>query len=306
MTKNIGLIDIDSHSGFPNLSLMKLSAWHKQIGDNVFLLKPDDVLAGTSLFTHYDKLYAACVFDWNRKTAAALASLGVEVGGSGYNFNKILPGYIEKICPDYSLYHIMDTAYGFLTRGCPRRCKFCIVGLKEGIQSREVAKLDSFWHGQKNIKLLDPNLLACPNKGYLLRQLIDSGAWVDFTQGLDIRLLDKYTAEYLNNIKLKNLHFAWDNIDDKVSESQLRKYSGYFKIYKGHYPTVYVLTNFKSTIKQDLYRIYALRDMGYDPYVMIYDKVNAPKQIRYLQRWVNNKKIFRIIEKFEDYNPKIG
>lgn len=303
---NIGLIDIDSHSGFPNLALMKLSAWHKEQGNNVFLLKPEDILYGNNMFVNYDKLYAACVFDWNRKTAAELASLGVEVGGSGYSFNKTLPGYIEKMYPDYDLYNIKDTAYGYLTRGCPRRCRFCIVAMKEGAQSREVASLDQFWNGQPNIKLLDPNLLACGSRDYLLRQLIDSGAWVDFTQGLDIRLIDDSTADYLNNIKIKSLHFAWDNISDTCTKIKLKRYSGYFKVYKGHLPVVYVLTNFDSTIKQDLYRVYTLRDMGYDPYIMIYDKINAPQQIRYLQRWVNNKKIFRTIDKFEDFNPKIG
>ncbi|WP_196606549.1 radical SAM protein [Pectinatus frisingensis] len=308
--KNIGLIDIDSHAGFPNLALMKLSAWHKKQGDNVYLLNPSDVLNGDALslplFVSYDKLYAACVFDWNRKTASVLESFDVEVGGSGYSFDKTLPDYIEKIYPDYSLYNIEDTAYGFLTRGCPRRCRFCIVGLKEGTQSQQVADLNNFWHGQNNIKLLDPNLLACPNRDCLLRQLADSGAWVDFTQGLDIRLMDDFTADYLNNIKIKNLHFAWDDVADTITEEKLKKYAGKFKIYKGHKPSVYVLTNFNSSQEQNLYRIYTLRDMGYDPYIMIYDKVNAPKHVRYLQRWVNNKKIFRTIDWFEDYDHKVG
>ncbi|WP_196592437.1 radical SAM protein [Pectinatus frisingensis] len=303
---NIGLIDIDSHSGFPNLALMKLSAWHKSQGDKVFLLTPDDILLGNSLFTSWDKLYAACIFDWNRPTAVKLAAMGVEVGGSGYSFEKLLPGDIEEMYPDYELYGIKDTAYGYLTRGCPRRCRFCIVGMKEGTQSKQVASLDQFWNGQPNIKLLDPNLLACGSRDYLLRQLMISKAWIDFTQGLDIRFVDRYTAEKINMLKLKNLHFAWDNADDEAVENQLKRYSGYFKIYKGHLPVVYVLTNFDSTIKQDLYRVYTLRDMGYDPYIMIYDKANAPQQVRYLQRWVNNKKIFRIIDRFEDYDHKVG
>lgn len=300
----IGLIDIDSHN-FPNLTLMKLSAYHKQKGDKVQLLKPDDILLGNPLFTHYDKLYAACVFEWNRQIAAKLANMGVEVGGSGYSFEKTLPGFIEEMCPDYELYGIRDTAYGYLTRGCPRRCRFCIVGLKEGTESEQVAMLHQFWHGQENIKLLDPNLLAYPQYGLKLRELIASGAWVDFTQGLDIRLMTDTAAGLINDIRLKSLHFAWDNPDDKYTQSQLKKYAGYFKIYKGHLPTVYVLTNFNSTIEQDLYRVYTLRDIGYDPYVMIYDKQNAPRQIRYLQRWVNNKKVFRVIDDFKDYDHKV-
>lgn len=285
---------------------MKLATYHKQKGYEVQLLKPDDILLGNPLFTRYDKLYAACVFDWNRQIAVKLANMGVEVGGSGYSFEKTLPNFIEEMYPDYELYGIKDTAYGYLTRGCPRRCRFCIVGLKEGIKSEQVAMLNYFWHVQENIKLLDPNLLAYPQYGLKLRELIASGAWVDFTQGLDIRLMTDTAAGLINDIRLKSLHFAWDNPDDKYTQSQLKKYAGYFKIYKGHLPTVYVLTNFNSTIEQDLYRAYALRDMGYDPYVMIYDKQNAPQQVRYLQRWVNNKKVFRVIDNFEDYDHKVG
>lgn len=64
---------------------------------------------------------------------------------------------------------------------------------------------------------------------------------------------------------------------------------------------VYVLTNFDSTMEENLYRIYTLRDLGYDPYVMVYDKLNAPKEIRRLQRWCNNKIIFKKCPDFKDY-----
>lgn len=80
-----------------------------------------------------------------------------------------LPYEIEHIYPDYSLYPVhtgygqalnTQTAYGFLTRGCPRNCDFCHVGQKEGLRSRKVADLSEFWNGQGNIELMDPNLLA--------------------------------------------------------------------------------------------------------------------------------------------------
>src|SRR5690606_4285826 len=109
--------------------------------------------------------------------------------GTGYDLDNKLPPEIENIYPDYSLYNIKNTAYGFLTRGCPRNCPFCIVGKKEGLKSYQVADLKQFWNRQREIVLLDPNLLACKNRIELLQQLIDSGAWVDFTQGLDIRLM---------------------------------------------------------------------------------------------------------------------
>ena len=67
-----------------------------------------------------------------------------------------------------------------------------------------------------------------------------------------------------------------------------------------------MLTNYNSTMEENLYRIYTLRDMGYDPYVMVYDKPHAPQEVRYLQRWCNNKTIFKSCPRFEDYEPRRG
>ena len=153
---NIALVDIDSHN-FPNLVLMKLSAWHKVQGDKTYLLRPKDILNGDNLFTPYDKIYGACVFRENANIAKAIEVAGGYVAGSGSGKTDTLPDEIEHIMPDYSLYGITDTAYGFLTRGCPRRCPFCIVSEKEGIESRKVADLSEWWAGQKHLKLLDPN-----------------------------------------------------------------------------------------------------------------------------------------------------
>jgi hypothetical protein len=203
--------------------------------------------------------------------------------------------------PDYSLYGITDTAYGYLTRGCPRNCPFCIVGEKEGLKSYKVSDLDGFWNGQKYITLLDPNITACPDRIELLNQLADSQAWVDFTQGLDIRLMTEDVAEIINKIKVKMLHFAWDrrNEDERIIENL-----SYFKEITNldfRRLRVYVLVNYETTFEEDIYRIYKLKDLGYDPYVMIFNKENAPKQIKRLARWVNNKFIFRVCERFEDY-----
>jgi hypothetical protein len=224
-------------------------------------------------------------------------------GGTGYGLDNKLPDAIEHIYPDYSLYPKLtkDTAYGFLTRGCPRGCKFCIVAGKEGRRSIKVADLSEFWRGQKNIVLLDPNILACRQHPDLLQQLIDSKACVDINQGLDIRLTTEQNIALLNQVKVKEIHFAWDNAEDDLKP--------YFERYKelakhkphGRYGTVYCLVNFGSTMEQNLYRIYTLRDLGYDPYVMIYDKPNAPREVKDLQRWCNNRFIFRSCEKFEDY-----
>ena len=303
---NFGLVHIDTNSKFPNLVLMKLSSWIKHGGGKSELLKPKDILFGNNLFTDYDKLYGACVFDWNRPVADQLTAFGVEVGGTGSGNKNTLPDEIEHIMPDYELYGITDTAYGFLTRGCPRHCPFCIVGDKEGLVSRKVADLSEFWNGQKYIKLLDPNLLACAEHMNLLEQLANSGAKVDFTQGLDARKLTRANIDLINNIKIERVHFAWDNPRDKRIPAALRIFLNHTNIKEVKRRTVYVLTNYWSTQEEDLYRVYWLRDNGYDPYVMIYDKPNAPKITRYLQRWVNNKRIFRTVLKFENYNHTIG
>lgn len=332
----VGLVDVDGHN-YPNLALMKISAWHKKKGDSVEWCIP--------LF-HYDVVYQSKVFDetytqdiyWTPQAETVIK------GGTGYfrrnedgegfvyhggkwlpvgssssftvvdragnteTINEFLPYEIEHIYPDYSIYPKLtkSTAYGFLTRGCPRGCKYCIVAGKEGRKSVKVADLKEFWRRNKNIELLDPSILACREHIDLLEQLANSNARVNFNQGLDIRLTNEANIALLNRIKVKDIHFAWDNAEDDLTS--------YFERYKklakhkphGHYGTVYCLTNFGSTMEENLHRIYTLRDLDFDPYVMIYDKPNAPREIRLLQRWCNNKIIFRSCSRFEDYDPKKG
>ena len=291
---NIGLIDVDGHN-FPNLALMKISAYHKAQGDGVEWCMP---------INHYDIVYQSKVFD-----NAILPDIDwipnadkVIRGGTGYGLDNKLPEEIEHIYPDYSIYPELteNTAYGFLTRGCPRHCRFCIVGDKEGLKSMKVANLSEFWRGQKNIVLLDPNILACKDRMDLLDQLIGSRAVVDFSQGLDIRLTNEAVTEKLNRIRVKRLHFAWDNPNQDLTPF-FKRFTEAYNRKSCSGKVVYVLVNFNSTMDQNLYRIYTLRELGYDPYVMIYDKPNAPKEIRNLQRWVNNRFIFRKCKTFEEY-----
>lgn len=304
----IGLIDVDGHN-YPNLPLMKISAWHKKQGDSVEWYSP--------LFSgHMDKVYMSKVFSFSPDYEYFIDAEEIVKGGSGYCINLIdgkevfdkskdieLPYEIEHIYPDYSLYGIEDTAYGFLTRGCPRACSFCHVEAKEGRASRKVANLSEFWNGQKNIVLCDPNILACKQWKDLLQQLIDSKAWVDINQGLDIRLMTEEKAEMIKQLKIKQLHFAWDRYQDK--DIILPKFK-MFKEITGidiRKLIVFVLCNFDTTIEQDLERIYTLREMGYWAYVMLYDKEHIPKghTLRKMQRWVNNRFIFAQCERFEDY-----
>ena len=298
----IGLIDVDSHN-FPNLALMKISAWHKAQGDEV------EWWFG---FHQYDRVYMSKVFDstYTPDVYAPVNTKEIIKGGTGYGLDNKLPDEIEHMYPDYSLYPELtkDTAYGFLSRGCPRGCPFCIVEAKEGRKSYKVADLSEWWNGQKNIVLCDPNLLACREHMDLLGQLADSKAWVDMNQGVDARMLTEANIGALNKVKIKNIHFAWDLMEQ--SEAVLRGLKLYCEIGKktasDWFGTVYVLTNYNTTMEENLYRIYTLRDMGYYPYVMIYDKPHAPKEIKHLARWCNNKFIFNTTKRFEDYDPKRG
>lgn len=206
----VGLIDVDGHN-FPNLALMKISAYHKAKGDSVEWVFPLD---------SYDLVYQAKVFDntYSKDIDWMPQAKKIIKGGTGYGIDNKLPEEIEHTYPDYSIYPKMtkNTAYGYLTRGCPRACRFCIVSEKEGRRSIKVADLNEFWRGQRNIKLLDPNILACRQHMDLLKQLADSNAWVDFTQGLDIRLINEENIKALNRIKTKMIHFAWDNPADDL------------------------------------------------------------------------------------------
>ena len=310
----IGLIDVDGHN-YPNLPLMKLSAWHKAHGDSVEWYDP--MFSG-----HMDKVYMSKVFSFSPDYEYCIDADEIIKGGSGYCIELVdgkevyhaerdqaLPYDVEHIYPDYSLYpqYTKDTAYGFLTRGCPRGCDFCHVKEKEGQRSRKVADLSEFWRGQKNIVLCDPNLIACSEWRDLLQQLIDSKAFIDINQGIDIRIITAEKAEMLKQLKVKSLHFAWDRYEDRdlivPRFKMFKEISGINHTKLG----VYVLTNFGTTHEQDLERIYTLRDLGYTPYVMVYDKEHTTMndKCRKLQAWVNNKIAFRTVDKFEDFHPEL-
>ena len=304
----IGLIDVDGHN-FPNLALMKLSAWHKSQGDSVEWYQP--MFSG-----HMDKVYMSKVFSFTPDYEYFVDADEIIRGGSGYAISLVngkeiynksldtpLPDEIEHMYPDYSIYNITDTAYGFLSRGCPRGCSFCHVEAKEGRKSYKVADLSEFWSGQKNIVLCDPNILACRDWKDLMQQLIDSKAWIDINQGLDIRLMTAEKAEMIKQMKVKELHFAWDRYQDKdIIVPKLKEFKAITKL-DIRKLIVYVLCNYDTTLEQDLERIYTLRELGYWAYVMLYDKEHIPRGHTYkkLQRWVNNRFIFAKCKTFEDY-----
>lgn len=322
---------------------MKISAWHKQNGDLVEWYDPIKALCNGE----YDRVYMSKVFTFTPDYDNQIYAEIILRGGTGYVRNeksehhehkilfegqwkdasfvgrneiqidydtysviyqKDLTADIEHIYPDYGLYGINDTAYGFLTRGCPRGCEFCIVQDKEGRKSIKVADLSEFWKGQKNIKLLDPNLLACTDHMILLRQLVDSKAWIDITQGFDARLLNEKNIELIKLLKIHRIHFAWDNYEDgHIILHKLQMFHDTVKI-DTHSMVVYLLTNWNTTFEQDLDRVYKIREIGMSPYVMIYDKHKLPARhkLKQLARWVNNKIIWfaNPTMLFEDYVDK--
>lgn len=306
----IGLIDVDGHN-YPNLPLMKLSAWHKAQGDTVEWYQP--MFSG-----HMDRVYMSKVFSFSPDYEYCVDADEIIRGGSGYCIELVngrevyhaerdhsLPPEVEHVYPDYSIYHITDTAYGFMSRGCPRGCSFCHVKTKpaDGPRAYKVADLSEFWHGQKNIVLLDPNPIACREWKDILQQLIDSKACVDFSQGVDIRIMTEEKAEMLKQVRVKLVHFAFDRFQDwDIVVPRLQKFSEVTG-WKRWKVSVYVLCNFDTTLEQDLARIYAIRKCRFQPYVMLYDKAHIPRGSVYgrLQRWCNSPRIFWKVERFEDY-----
>ena len=307
----IGLIDVDNWTKldkcFPNLPLMKLSAYYKQKGDTVEWYKQEE---------QYDVVYLSKVFSFTPDFSEEIHADRIIKGGSGYaitlkdgkeHFDKDkhqnLPDQIEHIFPDYSLYGITETAYGFMSRGCPRGCFFCHVKDKEGRCSYKVADLKEFWNGQKKIELLDPNTFACPDWKDILQQLIDSGSWVNFNQGVDIRMMTDQKCDMLMQVKVRQVHFAWDRYEDKelivpkLKEFQKRTGWNRAKV------SVYILTNYDTTMEQNLERIMFVRSLGFQPYVMRYDKEHLPRGhiLNSLARWTNNKLIFWKCPTFDQY-----
>ena len=315
---NIALIDADGRGKFPNLALMKISAWHKARGDRVQWWSTD--------LEHFDAVYMAKVFSdtYTPDHPEPLNAGQVIKGGTGYaialeggrevyhpELDPPLPEEIEHIFPDYGLYPAFpDTACGFLTRGCPRGCPFCHVAPKEGRASRKAADLREFWNGQRHIEVMDPNILACPERDDLLAQLAESGARVNFNQGLDIRLTDRDTAALLGRMRGLKLHFAWDNPREDL-EPYLERFARWYPRKSGK--MVYILCGFWSTLEEDLHRIETVDRLGYDPYVMLYNKPGTPQILRDLQRWCNNKIIYKSTEDkktekkdFNQYLRKMG
>jgi len=306
---NVLLIDID-RTEFPNLALMKISAWHKKRGDSVYL-------DNCPSFPH--KVYISCVFSWNKPKALGMAkffeSLGIEVelGGSGIGLDNFLPDEIEHIMPDYSLYGV-NYSMGFVSRGCIRKCPWCIVPEKEGY-IKDWAPLHEFRKPEHSkVILLDNNFLASPKWYENLVKIIAFKLKVNFSQGLDIRLIDQENARLLAktryydwHFKNRRLHFAFDfpEIEDEVirgietlkkAKIPPRHLMFYMLVGFGVKPNEYTWDYF---LEHDYHRFEVLNQLGVLPYVMLYNDRRDIPLLRHFERWVNGR--YYQVCKFEDY-----
>lgn len=273
----ISILQVDGK--FPNIALMKLSAWHKKKGDIVDIYRP--------LYSKPDRVYMSKVF-LSSPDVPEPPNCEIVKGGIGYDLHKTLPDEIEHIYPDYEILNC-DYAMGYTSRGCIRKCSFCIVREKEG-KAHPVADIYEFWNGQNRLRLLDPNLSALPDHFHrVLDQLIKHNIYTDFSQGLDARLIDDDMAKHLSKVKLwKDIHIAWDRAKDE--QSVVKGIKTLTKYIPANKLMCYVLIGYDSTPEEDLYRVETLRSLGVHPFVMPYDKSDSYQ--RKFARWVNRKQIF--------------
>lgn len=199
----IGLIDVDCHSGkkkwgatmYPNLALCKIAAYHRSRGDEVEWAVP--------MLVHYDIIYRSKIFNFSEDDTRYYDADEVIRGGTGYDITSHLPDEIDNMQPDFSIYAFLpsDTSYGFLTRGCPNKCKWCVVPRKEGA-IRPYWDIERVANGKPKVVLMDNNILAAGDYCFeQLGKIIDLGLKVDFNQALDARLVNEENAQLLAKIK---------------------------------------------------------------------------------------------------------
>jgi hypothetical protein len=296
MSKKIAIYDVDSK--IPNLAIMKISAYHKQQGDDVEMYVP--------LFKDsYDKIYASKIFNFS--DGSLLDEEKMIIGGTGYNMMKNLPQEIEDLQPDYQLYNYPHNI-GFTMRGCRLKCSFCVVPKKEG-KPKANNTIDEIWQQRDSnfVMLLDNDFFGNPEWKDRIEEIKEYKLKVNFSQGLNIRNIKEDQALALASINFTNAHatkkqvtFAWDDPRheklihkgiERVTDCGLKPYQMAF----------YVLIGYHSTEEEDLHRVETLRSYGCDPYVMPYDKFDDYQ--KKFTRWVNRKAIFKSVA-WKDYKSR--
>lgn len=285
---------MDGH-GYPNLALMKLSAYHKLRGDVVEWADP--------LFGEYDRVYKSKIFTFSPDDQDNY-NCEVIKGGTGYDITGKLPLDVDSILtPDYSIYPQYNFSLQFFSRGCIRNCPFCLVSKKEGyITTVDPMRLNP---NGSHIEVLDNNFFANPEWKNAINWLLESRQKVNL-HGVDIRIMDEEQAYYLNKLPLRqNIHIAWDLPQLDLTE-KLREVTKYIKPYK---LTCYVLIGFNSTPEEDLYRLRRLKELRIAPFVQPYrDFENKRTPTQYekdIARWANLRMLFKSFD-FLDFSPRKG
>lgn len=301
---NIGIVDVDGHN-YPNLALMKISAWHKSQGDNVEWANP--------LFGQYDKVYMSKVFNFT-PDCMDIYSCPVVRGGTGYDISNELPAEIDAMQPDYSIYDWIDkkTAYGFLTRGCPNKCPWCIVPIKEGAIRPYMDVDDIAVDGRTRLILMDNNILACEYGISQLRKIAERGYRVDFNQALDARLVTNEVAEILSRIKwIDYIRFGCDT-PQQIKECQrainlIRSHG-----YAGRFFLYCILHGDFSECYERIDYWHRQRDWRIHPYAQPYrnphsktNKQDIPQWQKDLAHWVNKHAIYEACD-FSEFSPRKG
>lgn len=287
----IALHDGDAQTDFPNYALMKISAWHKALGDEVEWWNP--------LMT-YDRVYSSKVFTFTPENPYLPPD--TIKGGTGYGLYNDLSSEIDSMFPDYSIYPECDYAIGFLTRGCIRNCPWCVVPKKEGrIRPyktwREIKRQDS-----RNIVFMDNNVLACPHGIEQIWDMMGQNVRIDFNQGLDARLIDDEIADMLSRVKwIRFIRMSCDTdaMLDIVTGAIRRLQARGVKPYRVF---VYLLVQDVTSAER---RAIALRDVGAEVFAQPYrdfttNSEPAP-ELKRLARWINHKAIFKTVKCFNDY-----
>ena len=288
---DILLVHIDGK--MPNLALMKIAAWYKTRGYKIRLLRGS--IAGLWSHVRFDKTFVSCIFEQNAPDAQKLVSQFPNAQAGGYGFNGAkLPDEVEHTMPDYSLYGV-DYSMGFTSRGCIRNCEFCIVPEKEGPICDHAPVSEFLCPDHNKLILFDNNFLASPKWRENLQFIIDHGIKVNFSQGLDIRLVNDENAAMLSECKFstwrfntRRLYFAFDQPKDVAAVRRgirTLKDAGI----KPHNLMFYVLVGFDTNFGQDLSRFEILRELGVDPYIMPFNNRNDIPILRHFERWVNRR-----------------
>lgn len=294
----IGLIDVDGHNGFPNLALMRISAYHKAKGDSV---------EWWNGLIHYDRVYMSKVFTFSPDVDTAIRADEVIRGGTGYKDYGSLPEDIEATQPDYSIYPGFTRAIGFLTRGCIRNCPWCIVPKKEGrirpaATWQEIKRPDS-----REIVFLDNNVLASDHGIQQIEELGSEKIWVDFNQGLDARLITPEVAALL--ARLRWIRFVRLSCDTDEMLPIIEQAAAYMKeagVAKSRF-WAYMLVQDVAEAEQ---RALALDRMGVTPFAQPYrdyDGGEPTEEQRHFAIWVNKKAVFHSCSWREfDYKTSMG